>query len=100
MKLRFVLFGLAAVLLAGCDGSEARRALAACKLPPEATVRGGWSSGYLSLCMQSKGYVVDRNLPIYEGKCEDLIIPHEEAACYRPDNAVAEWLAKQRQKPN
>jgi hypothetical protein len=80
--------------LAGCDDSAgARRQLAQCQLNPRAkTSTGAWDDDYLTTCMQASGYVIDQNLPVSgEMKCREIPYPAIDAACYRPDNAFAQW---------
>jgi hypothetical protein len=94
MKLVFFSFFLL-LPLAGCDDPDARKNLAQCELSPSArTATGDLYPGYMTTCMQSKGYVEDENLTgPRNAKCRDILNSDEEASCYRPDNWFEKWLA-------
>jgi len=89
-------FLLPVLFLAGCDdGSAARQNLAQCELSPHAKQpEGSWNDNYLSTCMQAKGWIVEKKHTALGVKCGDLDYPEIAASCYRPDNALAKWLAE------
>ena len=86
----------AALLLEGCDGPDIRKTLAQCQLQPGA--KGEYENldpEFLSLCMQSHGYIVDRTLRgVGDAKCGELPFPLILAVCYRRDRWDAEILAR------
>lgn len=104
MKQGLVAF-LFLVPLCGCyeasDDPEARTLLAQCKISPDAHGLGEkqnpymFDLEYLSVCMQSKGYVEDNNLYDFAGvPCSELRLAALSPECYRPDNTIAKWLAQ------
>lgn len=84
------------------DGSpEARQNLAKCELSPRASDSyGGYNVKYLITCMQAAGFVEDNNLTESGGtRCYDDGNPWVTSDCYRADNDIAAWLAKEGAKP-
>jgi hypothetical protein len=97
--MRRAAFAIAILLpLFGCDDPGAGKALAQCELDRRARVPNyfeHYASDFLETCMKSKGYVEDRYLKERSGSsCRYDPWWDEDAVCYRPDNGLAELLAR------
>ena len=96
-KMRYVpLTILACFLLCGCDDrSGVRESLQQCESDPRAALpRSHVDDGYLRICMQAKGYVIDGRLEVPGRRCSDIPWVPEHEECYRPNNLLAKWAVE------
>lgn len=100
MKWRTVaLVAVPLLALAGCDDpAEIRKSLAQCELSPRAKIEGSprYDDDFLELCMQAKGFVLDRRITprVMKLPCKEMSYPAIEAECYRSDNLASEMRTR------
>jgi hypothetical protein len=63
-------------------------------LSPQAKFNeGGWNDGYLQLCMEADGFVIDSELKWGGANCGSLPYPQIVASCYRRDDWLSQLLS-------